>query len=231
MTGVLATEHVGAVAVICVLAAGLITAARLRPGAWVKVATRVLALFLVAAEVSWWIYLVTGGSAEYKPLTALPLQLCDAAIFVAAAALWFRRPLLIEVTYFWGLAGTVQALITPDLPQHFPSFPFIQYYAAHGGVVAAALLLVVGLREKPRPSAVARVVGLTLAYAAFVAVVDAATGADYLYLRSKPPSPTLFDYLGPWPWYIASAVVIGVVLFLILDAPFRFRGRRNPPSR
>jgi hypothetical integral membrane protein (TIGR02206 family) len=228
VSDLLATEHVVAVAVVCGLAAAFVITARLRPGPWLTVATRGLALLLVAAEVAWWTYLLTGGSAKYPLATALPLQLCDAAIFVGAAALWFQRPLLIEITYFWGLAGTLQALITPDLPDHFPSFPFFQYYAAHGGIVAAALLLVVGLRLAPRRGAVVRVAAITLGYAAFVGAIDAVTGFDYLYLRSKPPSPTLFDYLGPWPWYIASAIGIGVVLFLIIDAPFRVGGRRRP---
>jgi hypothetical integral membrane protein (TIGR02206 family) len=226
--GLLATEHLVAVAVIAVLTAGLVAAARLRPGQWLRTAGRGLALILVGAEVGWWIYLLTSGTKDYQLATALPFQLCDAAILISAAALWFRVPLLIEVTYFWGLAGTIQALITPDLPQHFPTFPFVQYYVAHGGVVAAALLLVVGLRQEPRPNAVLRVAALTLGYAALVGLIDAVTGADYMFLRSKPPSPTLLDYLGPWPWYLVSASVLAIVLFLILDAPFRVWGRREP---
>ncbi|TMB93335.1 MAG: TIGR02206 family membrane protein, partial [Chloroflexi bacterium] len=114
-------------------------------------------------------------------LYALPLQLCDAAIFICAFALWTRKQLLIEVAYFWGLAGTIQGLITPDLPAHFPSFLFIQYNIAHGGVVAAALFLVVGLNHWPRPRAVVYVFGVTVAYAAFVGFLDAVTGADYLW--------------------------------------------------
>jgi len=139
--------------------------------------------------------------------------------------LWTRRQRVVEVAYFWGLAGTIQALLTPDLPQHFPSYPYFQYYIAHGGVVAAALVLVVGLRRHPRRWAVAWVAGLTVAYAALVGFVDAVTGADYMYLRSKPPSATLLDVLGPWPWYILSAAAIAVCLFAILDAPFRLRRR------
>jgi hypothetical integral membrane protein (TIGR02206 family) len=175
----------------------------------------------VIDEVSWWVYLVTGGVPDSRLAYSLPLQLCDVAIFIAAAALWTRRQLLVEITYFWGMAGTIQALLTPDLPQHFPSYPYFQYYIAHGGVVSAALLLVVGMRRHPRPWAVARVLALTVAYAALVGAVDALTGANYLYLRAKPPAPTLLDLLGPWPLYIVAATGMGVILFAILDAPFR----------
>jgi hypothetical integral membrane protein (TIGR02206 family) len=212
-------EHGFALAVIALSAVGLIVAARRWPGGWL----RVLAVVLVIDEVSWWVYLVTGGVPDSRLAYSLPLQLCDVAIFIAAAALWTRRQLLVEVTYFWGMAGTIQALLTPDLPQHFPSYPYFQYYIAHGGVVSAALLLVVGMRRHPRPWAVARVLALTVAYAALVGAVDALTGANYLYLRAKPPAPTLLDLLGPWPLYIVAATGIGVILFAILDAPFRLR--------
>jgi hypothetical integral membrane protein (TIGR02206 family) len=147
---------------------------------------------------------------------------------VAGFALWFRRQWLVEVTYFWGLTGTLQALLTPDLPQHFPTYPYFQYYIAHGGVVAAALLMVFGLGLHPRRSAVARVAAITVAYAAFVGVVDALTGANYMYLRSKPATPTLLDVMGPWPWYIVAAGVVALVLFLTLDLLARVAARSRP---
>ena len=227
MSDLLALEHVLALVAIALSTALLVVAARRRPGPWLKV----LAAVLVVDEVSWWVFLLGGGQPGSQVALSLPLQLCDVAIFIAAAALWTRRQLVVEVTYFWGLAGTIQALLTPDLPQHFPSYPYFQYYIAHGGVVAAALVLVVGLGQRPRRWAVARVAGLTVAYAALVGFVDAVTGADYMYLRSKPPSATLLDFLGPWPWYILSAAVIAALLFAILDAPFRLRERRAEALR
>ncbi len=221
MNDLLATEHVGAVVVIAVATAVLVTAARLHPGSWTNAAARGLALVLVGAEVGWWIYLAATHASRAELAYALPFQLCDAAIFVSALALWRRTQLLVEVTYFWGLAGTIQAIFTPDLPHHFPSFPFLQYYVAHGGVVAAALFLVVGLRQWPRRHAYIWIAGLTVAYASFVGLLDLVTGADYMYLRAKPASATLLDVMGPWPWYIAVAAAVGLAFFFILDAPFR----------
>jgi hypothetical integral membrane protein (TIGR02206 family) len=221
MNDLLGTEHVVAVVVIAAVTAALATAARLRPGIWTTAAARGLAILLLGAEVGWWIYLAAAHASRAELAYALPFQLCDAAIFVSALALWLRRQLLVEITYFWGLAGTIQAIFTPDLPHHFPSFPFIQYYVAHGGVVAAALFLVVGLGQWPRRHAYIWVAGLTIAYAAFVGLLDLVTGADYMYLRAKPASATLLDVMGPWPWYIVIAAAVGVALFIILDAPFR----------
>jgi hypothetical integral membrane protein (TIGR02206 family) len=191
-------------------------------------AARVLALVLVGAEVGWWIYLATKGLSRSELATAFPLQLCDAAIFIAALALVLRRQLLVEITYFWGLAGSLQALITPDLPQHFPSFPYFQYYMAHGGIVAAALFLVIGLHQWPRRGAVVRVGAITIGYVLLVGAIDAVTGANYMYLRGKPPTASLFDLMGPWPWYVAWAALLGVALLVILDTPFRVLRHQRP---
>lgn len=219
MSSLLAPEHTVALGIILSAVAAMIIAARKRPGWWIYV----LAIVLVIDEVSWWIYLLAGGQPGAVLIQSLPLQLCDVAIFVAAAALLTRRRFFVEVTYFWGLAGTIQALLTPDLPQHFPSYPYFQYYIAHGGVVGAALLLVIGLKLHPRRSAAVKVAAVTLGYAALVGLIDVLTQSNYMYLRSKPPSGSLLDVLGPWPVYIFSAALVGAALFAVLDAPFRAR--------
>jgi hypothetical integral membrane protein (TIGR02206 family) len=213
----LVPEHLVALGAITGVTAALVVLARLRPGAWIRVFAAVIAI----DEVSWWAWLFAGRQPGATLEDSLPLQLCDVAIVVATLALWTRNRLLVEWTYFWALAGTVQALVTPDLPAHFPAYPYFQYYVAHGGVVAAALILVVGLRLAPRPWAVARVFSITVAYAAAVGLIDHLLGANYMYLRAKPPSPTLLDAFGPWPVYILVSAAVAVVLFAVLDAPFR----------
>jgi hypothetical integral membrane protein (TIGR02206 family) len=203
---------------------GLCAAARRHPGRWLVAADRALALILVAVSLAWvW---TADGTTHWSAKTSLPLALCDVATLVAAAALWWRRPLLVELTWFWGLAGSLQALLTPDVRASFPSASFIEYVVAHAGIVTAAVFLVVGQRIAPRRRAVARTLGITAAYTAAVGGVDALTGADYMYLRFPPASWTLLSVLGPWPWYLLGAGALAVVLVTGLDAPF-WPGRRQ----
>jgi hypothetical integral membrane protein (TIGR02206 family) len=192
------------------------------------VAADVLGLVLAADAVSFVVALVVAGT--FSPKTSLPLALCDMAALVAAAACWTRRPVLVELTYFWGLAGTLQAVITPDLNAGFPHLVFFQYMAGHLGIVLAAVYLVVGLRITPRPGAVLRVFAITITYTGCVGLVDALTGANYMFLRSPPGEWTLLRVLGPWPWYIASAAGVALVLLLVLDAPFWRRRRPTAPA-
>jgi hypothetical integral membrane protein (TIGR02206 family) len=224
MSGLLSIEHLVTVGVIAVCIALLVAAARLRPGAWTVLACRALAVLIVANECGWWVWL--GLQHTWSASYALPFQLCDVVAFVSAAALWSRHPLLAELTYFWGLAGTSNGLISPDVPVHFPHYLFLQYFIAHGTIVAAALLLVVGLRITPRRGAVLRVLALLLGLTGLDAVVNLLTGGNYMYLRHTPGAPTLLDLMGPWPWYIVAATAVAVAIFVVLDFPF-YIGRKQ----
>ncbi len=175
-------------------------------------------MVLAAVTVSWLVS--TSLQVPWSPATSLPFALCDIATVVAAAALWWRTPLLVELTYFWGLAGTLQALLTPDLSVGFPSLEFFQYVIAHAGVVAAALFLVVGQGIRPRRGSVPRIFVITAVYTALVGALDAVTGGDYMFLRSRPASWTLLSVLGPWPWYVVSAAGVALVLLVVLYLPF-----------
>jgi len=62
---------------------------------------------------------ITGGAEDMESL--FPFHLCDIAAFICGFALITRKPLMCELAYFWGLAGTMQGLLTPDLNHDFPS--------------------------------------------------------------------------------------------------------------
>jgi hypothetical integral membrane protein (TIGR02206 family) len=222
---ILSAEYFASLAAVALVCAGTIAAARLRPGGWTGLFARALAVLLVVNQISWY-------AVEHSTLSvrwSLPLGLCEIGTFVAAAALWWRRDLLVELTYFWGLGGTIQALLTPELFNHFPSYFYFQYYVNHGGIILAALYLVAGLGLVPGRGAVVRVAAITLSYLVVVAGIDRLTGGDYLYLVSPPPTFSLLNVLGPWPWYIVSMVALGFAVVFLLDIPL-WPARSRVPS-
>ena len=218
-------EHVVPLGLLVAVAVLLCVAARRAPGRWIDAVAVAIAVVIVGAELSWQPYVLRNHA--WSPATSLPIQLCDVGGFAAAAALLWRQLLLVEVAYFWGLGGTLQAVLTPDLREHFPSFPYIQFYLTHDLVILAALFLVIGLRLHPRPGAVRRVFLLTLAFAGLVGLIDLVSGGNYMYLRQVPAAGSLLNLMGPWPWYILAGAVMTLLVLVILDAPFR----RSFPTR
>lgn len=158
--------------------------------------------------------------------TVLPLELCDAALVLAVVALAWPRPRLAELLYFWAGAGSVLAMLTPDLPWSFPRWEFVVFFGLHGLVLAAATVLVFGLGLHPRPGAPRRAFLVTAAWTAFVGAMDRALDANYMFLRHKPPTPTLLDWMGPWPLYILTGAALALLLFHALALPFRRQWRK-----
>ena len=207
---------VGIAATLCTT---LCVMARRRPGPWTAWVRRILALLLAGVAVTFVVAPVVDGT--WTARSSLPINLCDAAVVIAAVACWSPRlQLAVELTYFWGLAGTLQAVTTPDLSVRFPHLAFWEFVLGHLGIVFAAVYLVVGLRIFPRRRAVVRIFVITVAYTAVVGVVDALTGGNYMFLRAIPSHTSLLSVLGPWPWYIVSAAGVALVLLAVLDAPF-----------
>jgi len=149
-------------------------------------------------------------------LDVMPLQLCDAAVLLACLALLTRRQLAYELTFFWGLAGSLLAMVTPELAAPFPHARFLAYFTLHAGVVVAAVVLTWGLGMRPARGAVLRGLLWTNLYALFVGLVNWRLGTNYLYLCRKPSTPTLLDLFGPWPWYLLVGEVLALVLFFLL---------------
>lgn len=211
------TAHAVALVSIAGVAGALVAVVRARPGVAPFVRVGLAGLLLGGAiayvAVEWWLGVL-------GPRDFLPLHLCDFAIFLAAFALLTRRVGAVELVWFWALTWVLVAVVTPAADGSFPDWRWILYFAMHGGVIAAALVLVAGSGIRPRTGAAWRAFGWTAAYAALVGAVDLATGANFLWLRAKPVQPTLLDWLGPWPVYLIVAGALGLAGFLLLGLPF-----------
>jgi hypothetical integral membrane protein (TIGR02206 family) len=69
-------------------------------------------------------------------------------------------------------------------------------------------------------------------WAAVAYPLDRVLGTNYGYLVHKPGSESLLDLLGPWPWYLASGlVVIAVGWAVVLTLPWQLVGSRVRTGR
>lgn len=223
----LSAGHLAAVAATAILSVIAISVARRRPGPWIAPVARLLAVGLIAAYATEQVANAVRG--DWSVERSLPLHLTDAVTLVAAVALWSPRPLPFELTYFWGLTASLQAVLTPSLDETFPDLFYWTFFITHSGCVVAAAFLAWGLDLRPRPGAVRRVFLATGAVAAIAAVANIATGGNYMFLRRKPATASLLDLMGPWPVYILVAGGLALAIFAVLYAlrPPASRGLRG----
>jgi hypothetical integral membrane protein (TIGR02206 family) len=180
-----------------------------------------LGAFLAINELIWYVWRVRSEGFRFPE--GLPLQLCDLTLWLTVVScLWLKQPAY-ELAFFAGLAGSAMAVVTPDLWAPLASYPTIYFFLAHGGVVVALMALTIGRILRPQPGCLLRAMIVLNGYALFVGVFNFLFGTNYMYLRSKPPSASLLDYLGPWPVYIIAGELVALGLFSLLWLPFRRR--------
>lgn len=160
----------------------------------------------------------------------LPLHLCDIAAIIAGFALFTRKPILLTLTYFWGLAATTQALFTPAVEYGPPELPFIHFFFQHFVIVAAALYIPIVLKWRPKQpwwKTPLVVLLISIGYQGFALLVNSILGTNFAFASRVPENPSLIDHLGPWPIYLFSMQGLALIFFLVLALPFR---EKNQPS-
>jgi len=164
------------------------------------------------------IHLIVKGN--YSLVTDLPLFLCS---FMALFIFVFtntRKYWLFEVLLFWIIAGTSQAVITPDVPIGFPSLSYLRYWIAHLGLLIIIFYAIFVFKMKPTLKSVFKSFFAIQIYMFFVFGINYFLGANYSYLNKKPGSASVLDYLGDWPIYLLMVETFLIPYFLIIYLPF-----------
>jgi len=113
-----------------------------------RICERALAAGLIIAFAGELIARISDGTFDLA--NALPMQLCgDWALFTISAALWWRWRVGFDVAYFWGLAGTAQALFTPAIASDLFWLRLVGFFFIHAGIVAGVLHLLLTGRFRP----------------------------------------------------------------------------------
>lgn len=187
---------------------------------------------LLAANVILSVWMGVVWRDGFPMRESLPMHMCDWAMIATLVALLTRKQRAFELAYFWGLAGTFQGILTPDLIAGLPVLRYLTFFIAHCGIVIAVLYLTWGLGIRAERGAIWRVFGWTQIYVLTAAIVDLLTGGNYGYLRAKPMGASILDYLGPWPIYLVVLELIALILYFILYLPFYLsqRARGQAPT-
>jgi hypothetical integral membrane protein (TIGR02206 family) len=120
------------------------------------------------------------------------------------------------------MSGMLQAMITPDVTHGFPHFHYFRFLIGHNGMVLALIYAIVVYNLKPTlkglwESFLALNVFLLLAVG-----VNLLLDANYFWICGKPPTASLLDYMGPWPWYILVGEFVALLHYMAAYAPFHF---------
>lgn len=164
----------------------------------------------------------------------LPLHVCSTLVWVGGINL--LRPTRVgdDLTWYWGMGGVPQALLTPDLAEFGEGhFRFHQFFTSHGFLITCALWPVLVEGRRPTAAGGARAFAMMAAQATVAHLVNRRLGSNYMFVSRKPDTPTALDRMPPWPGYIPVVAALATVAFSSVYAPFAIADavRARRPTR
>ncbi len=178
-----------------------------------------LSAVLALNYVGYLIFVRSHGVVSWQQM--LPLQLCDWGMVVVIVAMWTGNQRWFEVAYFWGIGGTLQAVLTPNLRFGFPDWRFISFFTSHSGIIIGVVFLMLTRRYRPYPMSIVRVFLWSEFYFVVTVIADELTGFNYGFLLHKPEAFSILSFLSDSrPLYLLEMHGVALLFFLGLYVPF-----------
>lgn len=185
-----------------------------------------MAIILVVNESTWHLWNLSIG--EWSIQTMLPLHLCSVLVWLCAYMLITKNKTIYEFAYLIGIAGALQAILTPDLGQYaFPHYRYFQVFISHGLIIISALYFTFVEGFRPIWKSVKKVAIYGNLYLLFVFILNLLIDSNYLFVAHKPETASLLDVLPPWPIYILIIELLAAVFILLFYLPFAIKDRKK----
>lgn len=211
------------------IAAGLRHLRRLPP----EGARRMLigaALLVPALELTHSVWLHLTGTGPLIKL--LPLHLCGLQSLFIPLAVFTRRTVFQDFVYATSLLGGIFGTVFPaGVADYYPAFSFqtLQTFVLHGLLIFVPLALIQTGEHRPALRRFPRTLGVFVAVALAVGMVDGLFGENYMFLCAPPagtPLVWIFDTFGHAVYLVCTfAVLAGASLLIHL--PFAAAGKRE----
>src|SRR5262252_4846122 len=187
-----------------------------------RIEKMIIAALSAVLILNYAIYLIlirSRGVLDWRQM--LPMHMCDWGLAVVIVAMWTGSQRWFEVAYFWGIGGTLQAILTPNLRYGFPDWRFISFFTSHSGIIIGVVFLMLTRRYRPYPMSIVRVWLRSEFYFVVTLIADKLTGFNYGFLLHKPEAFSILSFLSDsWALYLLQMHGVALLFFLVLYAPF-----------
>src|SRR5215471_9260330 len=184
-----------------------------------KVIIGILSAVLILNYVVFLVFIRSHGVVDWRQM--LPMQMCDWGMVVVIVAMWTGSQRWFEVAYFWGIGGTLQAVLTPNLRFGFPDLRFFSFFISHSGIIIGVVLLMLTRRYRPYPMSIVRTFLWSEFYFVVTLIADELTGFNYGFLLHKPEAFSILSFLSDSrPLYLLEMHGVALLFFIVLYAPF-----------
>lgn len=157
----------------------------------------------------------------------VPLHLCNILALLLPLLTYKRNRTVHLIIFFWILAGTTHALITPSVESSIPHFGAFKYWYVHAGLVIFALYSAIVYKFYPTFKSVLVAFVAMQIYIVIMYAINWVLGTNYFYTNGKPKVATALNYLGDYPTYVFVVIALMIPYFTVFYLPFYFSKKRS----
>ena len=172
-----------------------------------------LAFTMIVSDMSYfWQRMYIGADIKDH----LPLTICGWACILAALMLLSESKFLFDIVYFWILAGSTNALITPAvITSSGPAnFRYYQFWIEHTTIYIALFYMIFVFKMRPTWQSFRRsFIALAIFVSFGVYVNTQIPGANYFFLATTEAGDSVLNFLPTN--IIIRILVMGTVMFIL----------------
>lgn len=152
----------------------------------------------------------------------IPIHMCNLSTIFIGIFLLTEKRLFFEVSFFWGIGGGINALLTPDVPKAFPDPQYILFFFGHGLLIVAIVFACLSLKNRPTLASVKNGIIFSLVTLPVIYLINKIVGppANYWYLGVKPVGESLLDFFPDPPVHIPVLIFLGIIVFSLIYSPY-----------
>ena len=153
----------------------------------------------------------------------LPLQMCGITTYLSGIIVVYRKQFIFEFLYFWGLAGFIHSVLTPEFTTEINTFTIINYYVSHSLIFVVPVWLMLMMVMRLRIGSWCTNFLYTQPLLLFIMIVIWSVGGYYMYLAEAPLAENPLIFTRVWPWYILTFEFLAILHFLV----FYYFGKKS----
>ncbi|MBE6932615.1 MAG: TIGR02206 family membrane protein [Ruminococcaceae bacterium] len=185
----------------------------------------ILAFALIISEMSYYWRLIAMPSLGPNPVEHLPISVCGWVAIFGCFMVIGKSQSLFDICYFWALAGSVFALITPTVLTYAgpTRFRYYQFWTEHlvSYIAIFYMIFVHNMRPYKISLPKAYIALVILAVIAYYANTLIGPGANYLFMARPEAAPSVLDIL-PANFSLRLFIIAAVItaLFVLVYLPW-----------
>ena len=159
----------------------------------------------------------------------LSLHMCGISVFISCYALYTKNQAAFELSFFWGLAGALQAILTPDPTRfHFGYISTFWSFLSHGIIIMNVFWLIFVDNMRCRKNSLLNTILVTNGAIFIIGIINSVigNGANYWFICEKPSGDSPF-LIGEWPYYLFTFQLAGILFMSLIYLPMWFTVNRN----